>query len=133
MRLSLGIGACGPSKQELALAGAKTAINQACDASEAAIKIAGKGYEDGLNNVLSLKAELLDNIQGDNPTDWREKYSKFSTEFIDVRQDFVVNYGDLRETYGSQCTNESRRAEFNKNYVTPFNNRLVILANKLHS
>ena len=131
--LSLGLGACGPSKQELAIENAKTAINQACDASEAAIKIAGKGYEDGLNNVLTLKAELLDNIQGDNPTDWREKYSKFSTQLIDARQDFVVNYGDLRETYGSQCTNESRRAEFNKNYVTPFNNRLVILANKLHS
>lgn len=70
MRLSLGLGACGPSKQELALAGAKTAINQACDASEATIKIAGNGYEDSLNNVLSLKAELLENIQGDNPTDW---------------------------------------------------------------
>ena len=77
MRLSLGLGACGPSKQELALAGAKTAINQACDASEAAIKIAGNSYEDSLNNVLSLKAELLENIQGDNPTDWWEKYSNF--------------------------------------------------------
>ena len=131
--LSLGLVACGPSKQELAIEKAKTAINQACDASDASIKIAGKGYEDGLNNVLSLKAELLDNIQGNNPIDWRKKYSKFSTQLIDVRQDFVVIYGDLRETYGSECTNESRRAEFNKNYVTPFNNRLIILANKLHS
>ena len=50
---------------------------QACEDSEAAIKLAGKGYEEGLNNVISLKGELLDNIQGENPTDWREKYSKF--------------------------------------------------------
>ena len=51
---------------------------QACEDSEAEIKLAGKGYEEGLNNVISLKGELLDNIQGENPTDWREKYSQFS-------------------------------------------------------
>ena len=46
---------------------------QACEDSEAAIKRAGKGYEEGLNNVISLKGDLLDNIQGENPTDWRAK------------------------------------------------------------
>ena len=52
---------------------------QACEDSEAAaIKLAGKGYKEGLNNDISLKGELLDNIQGENPTDWRGKYSKFS-------------------------------------------------------
>jgi len=80
-----------------------------------------------------LKAELLDNIQGDNPTDWREKYSNFSSLLVDVRQDFVINYGELREEYGNKCTNDTRRAEFNKTYVNPFNKRLVELANNLHS
>ena len=106
---------------------------QACEDSETAIKIAGKGYENGLNDVLALKAELLENIQGDNPTDWRKKYTDFSSKLVAIRQDFVVNYGDLRETYGSECTNASRRAEFNDTYVIPFNKRLVVLANKLHS
>ena len=58
---------------------------------------------------------------------------KFSTELIDARQDFVANYGGLRETYGSKCTNGSRRVEFNNDYVTSFNKRIVILAKKLHS
>ena len=80
-----------------------------------------------------MKAELLDNIQGDNPTDWREKYSNFSSLLVDVRQDFVINYGKLREEYGNKCTNDTRRSDFNKTYVTPFNKRLVELANKLHS
>jgi hypothetical protein len=115
--LSLGLGACGPSKQDVALAEAKAAMAQACEDSETAIKIAGMGYENGLNDVLALKAELLENIQGDNPTDWRKKYSDFSSQLVAVRQDFVVNYGDLRETYGSECTNASRRAEFNDTYV----------------
>jgi hypothetical protein len=92
-----------------------------------------KAMKNGLNDVLALKAELLENIQGDNPTDWRKKYSDFSSQLVAVRQDFVVNYGDLRETYGSECTNASRRAEFNDAYVIPFNKRLVVLANKLHS
>ena len=131
--LSLGLGACGPSKQDVALAEAKAAMAQACEDSETAIKIAGMGYENGLNDVLALKAELLENIQGDNPTDWRKKYSDFSSQLVAVRQDFVVNYGDLREAYGSECTNTSRRAEFNDTYVIPFNKRLVVLANKLHS
>jgi hypothetical protein len=117
----------------VALAEAKAAMAQACEDSETAIKIAGMGYENGLNDVLALKAELLENIQGDNPTDWRKKYSDFSSQLVAVRQDFVVNYGDLRETYGSECTNASRRAEFNDAYVIPFNKRLVVLANKLHS
>ncbi|ABB26172.1 hypothetical protein Syncc9902_1208 [Synechococcus sp. CC9902] len=117
----------------MALAEAKAAMVQACEDSETAIKIAGKGYENGLNDVLALKAELLENIQGDNPTDWRKKYSDFSSQLVAVRQDFVVNYGDLRETYGSECTDASRRAEFNDAYVIPFNKRLVVLANKLHS
>ena len=60
-------------------------------------------------------------------------FSDFSSQLVAVRQDFVVNYGDLRETYGSECTNASRRAEFNDTYVIPFNKRLVVLANKLHS
>ena len=131
--LSLGLGACGPSKQDVALAEANVAMVQACEDSETAIKIAGKGYENGLNDVLALKAELLENIQGDNPTDWRKKYTEFSSKLVAVKQDFVVNYGDLRETYGSDCTNTSRRAEFNDTYVTPFNKRLIVLANKLHS
>ena len=38
---------------------------QACEDSETAIKIAGKGYENGLNDVLALKAEVLENIQGE--------------------------------------------------------------------
>ena len=117
----------------MALAKAKAAIVQAREDSETAIKIAGEGYENGLNDVLALKAELLENIQGDNPTDWRRKYSDFSSQLVAVRQDFVVNHGDLRETYGSECTNTSRRAEFNDTYITPFNKRLVVLANKLHS
>ncbi|MDB4653372.1 hypothetical protein OAE35_00545 [Synechococcus sp. AH-551-E02] len=75
--LSLGFGACGPSKQDVALAEAKDAMVQACEESETAIKIAGKGYENGINDVLALKAELLENIQGDNPTDWRKKYKDF--------------------------------------------------------
>ena len=106
---------------------------QACEDSETAIKIAGKGYGNELNDVLALKAELLENIQGDNPTDQRKKYTEFSSKLVAVRQDFDVNYGDLRETYGSDCTNTSRRAEFNDTYVTPFNKWLVELANKLHS
>ena len=93
--LSLGLGACGPSKQDVALAEAKAAMAQACEDSETAIKIAGMGYENGLNDVLALKAELLENIQGDNPTDWRKKYTDFSSKLVAVRQDFVVNYGDL--------------------------------------
>ena len=52
---------------------------KACEDFEAAIKLSGKGYEEGLNNVISLKSEPLGNIQGDNSTDWREKYSNFST------------------------------------------------------
>ena len=131
--LALGVSACGPSNEEIALAKAESSTVQACEDSEAAIKLAGQGYEEGLNNVISLKAELLDNIQGDNPTDWREKYSNFSSLLVDVRQDFVINYGKLREEYGNKCTNDTRRAEFNKTYVTPFNKRLVELANKLHS
>ena len=67
--LALGLGACGPSKEEVVLAKAESAIVQACEESETAIKLAGKGYEEGLNNVITLKGELLDNIQGDNPTD----------------------------------------------------------------
>ena len=106
---------------------------QACEDSETAIKIAGKGYENGINDILALKAKLLENIQGDNPTDWRKKYIEFSSQLVAVRQDFVVNDGDLPETYGSECTNTSRRAEFNDTYVTPFNKRLVVLASKLHS
>ena len=76
--LRAGLGACGPSKEEIALAKAESAMVQACEDSETGIKLAGKGYEEGLNNVISLKGELLDNIQGENPTDWREKYSQFS-------------------------------------------------------
>ena len=76
--LALGVNAYGPSKEEIALAKAESSTVQACEDSEAAIKLAGQGYEEGLNNVISLKAELLHNIQGDNPTDWREKYSNFS-------------------------------------------------------
>ena len=131
--LALGVSACGPSKEEIALAKAESSTVQACEDSEAAIKLAGQGYEEGLNNVISLKAELLDNIQGDNPTDWREKYSKFSSLLVDVRQDFVINYGELREKYGNKCSNDTRRADFKKTYVTPFNTRLVELANRLHS
>ena len=131
--LALGLGACGPSKEEVALAKAEAATVQACEDSEAAIKEAGKGYEEGLNNVIALKEVLLDNIQGENPTDWREKYSNFSSQLVAVRQDFVINYGELREKYGNQCTNDSRRSEFNKTYVIPFNKRLVDLANQLHS
>ena len=117
----------------MALAEEKAAMVQACEDHGTAIKIAGKVYENGLNDVLALKAELLENIQGDNPTDWRRKYSDFLSQLVAVRQDFVVNYGDSRETSGSECTNTSRRAEFNDTYVTPFNKRLVVLANKLHS
>ena len=76
--LALGLDSCGPSKEEIALAKAESAMVQACEDSEAAIKLAGKDYEEALNNVISLKGELLDNIQGENPTDWRGKYSKFS-------------------------------------------------------
>ena len=79
----------------MALAEAKAAMVQACEDSETAIKIAGKGYENGLDDVLASKTELLKNIQGDNPTDWRRKYSDFSSQLVAVRQDFVVNYGDL--------------------------------------
>ena len=89
--LSLGISACGPSKEDIALDKAESATGQACEDSEAAIKLAEQGYEEGLDNIISLKAELLDNIQGDNPTDWREKYSNFSSLLVDVRQDFVIN------------------------------------------
>ena len=71
--------ACGPSKQDAALAEAKAAMVQAREDSETTIKIAGKGYENGLNDVLELKAELLENIQGDNPTDWRKIYTNFSS------------------------------------------------------
>ena len=131
--LALGVSACGPSKEEIALAKAESSTVQTCEDSETAIKLAGQGYEEGLNNVISLKAELLDKIQGDNPTDWREKYSNFSSLLVDVRQDFVINYGELREGCGTKCTNDTRRAEFNKTYVTPFNKRLVELANNLHS
>ena len=131
--LALRLSACGPSKEEIALAKAESSTVQACEDSEAAIKLAGQGYEEGLNNVISLKAELLDNIQGDNPTDWREKYSNFSSLLVDVRQDFVINYGELRKEYGNKCTKDSRRTEFIKTYVTPFNKRLVELANNLHS
>ena len=53
--LSLGLGACGPSKQDVALAEANVAMVQACEDSETAIKIAGKGCENGLNDVLALK------------------------------------------------------------------------------
>ena len=53
--LRAGLGACGPSKEEIALAKAESAMVQACEDSEAAIKLAGKGYEEGLNNVISLK------------------------------------------------------------------------------
>ena len=83
--LALGVSACGPSKEEIVLAKAESSTVQACEDSEAAIKLAGQGYEEGLNNVISLNAELLDNIQGDNPTDWREKYSNFSSLLVDVR------------------------------------------------
>ena len=131
--LALGVSACGPSKEEIALAKAESSTVQACEDSEAAIKLAGQGYEEGLNNVISLKAELLHNIQGDNPTDWREKYSNFSSLLVDVRQDFVINYGELRKEYGNKCTNDTYRAEINKTYVTPFNKRLVELTNNLHS
>ena len=71
--------ACGPSKQDAALDEAKAAMVQAREDSETAIKIAGKGYENKLNDVLELKAELLENIQGDNPTDWRKIYTNFSS------------------------------------------------------
>ena len=90
--LALGVSACGPSKEEIALAKAESSTVQACEDSEAAIKLAGQGYEEGLNNVISLKAELLENIQGDNPTDWREKYSNFSSLLVDIRQYFAINY-----------------------------------------
>lgn len=53
----------------------------------------GKTYEEGLNNVIYLNIELFDNIQVDNPTNWREKYSNFSSQLVDVRQDFEINYG----------------------------------------
>ena len=65
-----GVSACGPSKEEIALAKAESSTVQTYEDSEAAIKLAGQGYEEGLNNVISLKAELLHNIQSDNPTDW---------------------------------------------------------------
>ena len=39
--LALGISACGPSKEEIALAKAESATGQACEDSEAAIKLAG--------------------------------------------------------------------------------------------
>ena len=92
-----------------------------------------EGLRKWIKRCSRVEAELLENIQGDNPTDWRKKYTEFSSKLVAVRQDFVVNYGDLRETYGSDCANTSRRAEFNDTYVTPFNKRLVVLANKLHS
>ena len=75
---------------------------QACEDFETAIKIAGKSYEDGFNDVLMLKAELLDTIQGDSPTDWRKKYSDLSSQLGAVRQDLVVSHPDLRETSGSK-------------------------------
>ena len=65
--------ACGPSKQDVPLSEAKTSMVKAREDSETAIKIAGKGYKNGLNDVLELKADLLGNIQGDDPTDWRKK------------------------------------------------------------
>ena len=108
--LALGVSACGPSKEEIALAKAESSTVQASGDSEAAIKLAGQGYEGGLNNVISLKAELLHNIQGDNPTDWRDKYSNFSSLLVDVRQNFVINYGELRKEYGNKCTIDTRRA-----------------------
>ena len=80
-----------------------------------------------------MKDEPLDNIQGDNTSDWRKNIRIFHQQLIDVRQDFVINYAELREKYGNECTNDTRRAEFNKMYVTPFNKRLVELADKLHS
>tara|TARA_B100001173_G_scaffold292853_1_gene285407 strand:- start:821 stop:1078 length:258 start_codon:yes stop_codon:yes gene_type:complete len=67
--LALSLGSCGPSKEEIALAKSESATVQPCKDSEAAIKFAGKDYEEGLNNVIGLNGELLDNIQGDNPTD----------------------------------------------------------------
>ena len=72
---------------------------QACEDSETAIKIAGKGYENGINDVLALKAELLENIQGDNPTDWWKKYIDFSSQLVAVRQDFVANYGFTKDIW----------------------------------
>ena len=36
-------------------------------------------------------------------------------------------------TYGSKFTKGSRRVEFNNDYVTSFNKRIIILAKKLHS
>ena len=125
--LSLGLGACGPSKQDVALAEANVAMVQACEDSETAIKIAGKGYENGLNDVLALKAELLENIQGDNPTDWRKKYTEFSSKLVAVRQDFVVNRGDLRETYGSECTNTTHHVELSSTTPTSLHSTNVSL------
>ena len=52
--LALGVSACGPSKEEIALAKAESSTVQACEDSEAAIKLAGHGYEEGLNNFISL-------------------------------------------------------------------------------
>ena len=75
--LALGVSACGPSKEEIALAKAESSTVQACEDSEAAIKLAGQGYEEGLNNVISLKAEMHHNIQGDNQTDCRENTRVF--------------------------------------------------------
>ena len=43
--LALGVSACGPSKEEIALAKAESSTVQACEDSEAAIKLAGHGYE----------------------------------------------------------------------------------------
>ena len=43
--LALGVSACGPSNEEIALAKAESSTVQACEDSEAAIKLAGHGYE----------------------------------------------------------------------------------------
>ena len=43
--LALGVSACGPSKEEIALSKAESSTVQACEDSEAAIKLAGHGYE----------------------------------------------------------------------------------------
>lgn len=122
--LAFGVSGCGPSKEEIALAKAESSTVQACEDSEAEIKLARQGYEEGLNNVISLKAELLQNIQDDNPTDWREKFSNLSSSLIDVRQDFVINYAELGEEYRNRCTKVTRRMGFNKTYITPFNKRI---------
>ena len=60
--LALEVSACGSSKEEIALAKAESSTVQACEDSEAAIKLSRQVYDEGLNNVISLKVELLDNI-----------------------------------------------------------------------